>query len=507
MKRILFFAFILFFCQTAYCTEETSFASEIDKCAAKVRNDWNIPGFSLTVMHEGKTVLSKGYGVKTKGGSAPVDGATVYQIGSVSKSFTAALMAMMVDEGKVRWDDRVKDILPDFELYDKAVENDLRVSDIMTHRMGFRSQALTYAPNVGYDTDDVYRMLSLLKPEYPFRDGMHYNNMTFIIAQKIIEKVSGLSWEDNLNCRIFAPLGMGSASCGGPGFESAENVASPHNMYSVKDSIRCSPIRGEGRALHWLSVVGPAGGINCSSKDLARWAQFHLDDGVAAGRRLISSNQMGYLHSGVAISAITDEKITIYGHCWYIEQTESCRIYYHTGTTWGQAALCVWVPSLNLSFAMLFGSDVPSNPRFALMRSIVDIYSGAPKRDYSKEEKNKWLHRRGGSSGKSGFTYQYGSAVHPAKDICGKYTKEAPFGDAEISTKNGRLYITIGRYGWRHPLSHLKGNTYFFYSDGHRFPVRFKFSAGGGAEGFELDWGYGEKFGPWKRKNLLPSAP
>ena len=497
MKRFLFLLLLCLVFIPASASSDC--ASEIDAFAAKLRTDWNIPGFSLTVIHNGETVLSKGYGVKTLGADSPMDGNTVLQIGSVSKSFTATLMAMMVDDGLVKWDDRVKDILPDFELKDKYIEDELRVCDIMTHKMGYWSQAMTYVPNVGYDADDVYRMFAVLEPSYPFRDGMHYNNMAYIIAQKIIEKLSGLSWEENLSKRIFSPLRMTSSSCGKDGFLAAENVASQHDMYRWKGNPRCSKIKGEGRALHWLTIVGPAGGINCSSADLAAWADFQMSGVAADGKSIISREQLDYLHSGVAVSTQNNEKITLYGQGWYIEQNRNCRIYYHTGTTWGHAALCVFVPELELSFAMLFNAEISSRARFALMRRIRDIYRDAPYRDYSTEALNAWRKGGGGSSYKSGFTYKYSSAVRPASALCGRYSKEEPFGDAVISQKDGKLFITIGKYGWKHSLRHNKGNMYYFHSDGHRFSVRVSFRKDGKARGFELDWGCGEKFGPWKK--------
>ncbi|MBR5056790.1 MAG: beta-lactamase family protein, partial [Bacteroidales bacterium] len=147
----------------------------IDAYARKVRKDWNIPGFALAVVKDGEVVLAKGYGDKERGKPGAVDANTVFQIGSVSKSFTAALMSMMVDEGKVRWEDKVKDVLPEFELLDKDIEAEVEVRDLMTHKLGFRSQVGTYFPNAGYDRDDVMKMMSLVEPQYGLRQGITYN--------------------------------------------------------------------------------------------------------------------------------------------------------------------------------------------------------------------------------------------------------------------------------------------------------------------------------------------
>lgn len=504
MIRRLFISLALLLCSGglfAQVTEEI--VASIDSYADKVLKEWNIPGFSLTVVKDGEVVLSNGYGVKVKGQEARVDENTVYQIGSVSKSFTAALMAMMVDEGKVSWTDRVKDILPEFELADKSVEEVVEVRDLMTHKFGFKSQAGTYIPNVGYSRGDVAKMMSLVQPAYGFREGFHYNNMAFLWAMQIIENVSGMSWEENLRTRIFEPLGMTTASCNSDGFLAAENRAAQHDYSRGRDSARVVVLKGEARALHWLTVVGPAGGINCSAADLAKWAEFHRTMGLSPldGRRLISKKQMQYLHKGYSISSQTDNMIKLYGHCWYVEQNDRYRVYYHTGTTWGHTALCVFMPQQNLSIAMLFDAEVPNGPRFAIMRRIIDLYRGEADTDYSTVEYRKWLKGGGGGSGAgTGWTIRYSSATPSSAALVGHYSKDELFGDADITIAGGKLYIKVGKEGWTHRLVHIKGNKYQFSSDGHTFPVIFRMdSKSGKASAFEINWGCGEIFGAWNR--------
>ncbi len=485
---------------TAARSQRDAIYDNIDSYARKVRKDWNIPGYALAVIKDGEVVLAKGYGEKMRGKKNPVDANTVFQIGSVSKSFTAALMSMMVDEGKVRWEDKVKDILPEFELFDKEIEAEVEVRDLMTHKLGFRSQVGTYFPNAGYDRDDVMKMMSLVEPVYGLRERVTYNNMSFLWAMRIIENLSGMSWEENLRIRIFEPLGMTSASCNGEGFLASENVAAQYDVSRGRDSARVSLITGEGRALHWLGVVGPAGGINCSVSDLAKWAEFHRNMGIADGTRIISRRQMEYLHTGRSITSQTPEKITVYGHCWYVEQNSRYRVYYHTGTTWGHTAICAFVPDLGLSLAVLFSSEVPNGPRFALIRRIIDLYLGAPDKDYSAEEFRAWIKGGSGSSSPSGFTIPYTKAVPQAGAITGRYVKEEPFGDARVSLRDGKLYITVGKKGWTHRLVHTDGNRYRFTSDGHSFPVIFRVGSDGRGTEFEINWGNGEKLGPWKKE-------
>ena len=202
MRRLLTLAALLLAClaplmaqgQTAEASERDAIYDNIDSYARKVLRQWSIPGFALEVVKDGEVVLAKGYGVRDRIDKVPVDANTVFQIGSVSKSFTAALMAMMVDEGKVRWDDKVKDILPEFTLYDKEMEAEAEVRDLMTHKLGLRSQVGTYFPNVGYTRDDVMKMMGLVEPVYGLREAVTYNNMAFLWAMKIIENLLFIFW-------------------------------------------------------------------------------------------------------------------------------------------------------------------------------------------------------------------------------------------------------------------------------------------------------------------------
>ena len=286
--------------------------SEISAYAEQVRTQWKIPGLSLAVVHGDSLVFSGGFGVREKGKTTDGDGewtavtdSTLFHIGSMTKAFTAAVIASLVDEGLLRWDDTVKHILPDFEWYDDSVEAVMQVRDLLTHSTGLVAQAGTYIPNLGYDRDDIYRMFRYIEPVYPFREKFAYNNITFIIAARIIETVTGRSWEDNIRERIFIPLGMSSSVPGSEGYLQAGRKASVAHYFGYsrgrnggRGSIYVTPLYGEERALHWVDVIGPAGSISSTAADMARWVRFHLNNGAVirtvepADNGLISSFPM-----------------------------------------------------------------------------------------------------------------------------------------------------------------------------------------------------------------------
>lgn len=500
MKRLLLFLSLILLNPSAFAQSDSTLVQNLDAYIETIRQQWLVPGMSVALLRDGETLLAKGYGVKEKGKPDPVNEATVYQIGSVSKSFTATLMAMMVEEGRLQWNDRVKDLLPDFEPADNTLREETRVADLMTHRMGYASQAGTYFPNLGYDRAQTLQILYRLPPEHGLREGKHYNNATYLIAERILESVSGKTWEELLQERIFTPLGMSSASTGKEGYLNAPNVAGQHELFNSGDTLKCVQLRGESRALHWLTVIGPAGGINASVTDLARWAEFHRKGGLnEAGERILSEEQAEYLHTGVLVDQQDEESITLYGQGWYIEQNRKCRIYYHTGTTWGHTALCVFIPDFSISLAILVDSEAPGPVRFSILRRLVDLCLGLPDTDYSTPAMEKWLNRKG-SAPKRASRFALTKNRPAPEAIVGRYTLAEPFGDARVYLKENRLYIQIGPQKWSHRLTRERGNRWSFYSDGHRFRATFKIGPDGKAEAFDIDWGHGETFEPWVRK-------
>lgn len=477
--------------------------SNIESYIEQIRSDWKIPGMGVSILKDGELILCKGYGVKNLDNPQDsVDSHTLFQIGSVSKSFTAYLLATLVDEGLISWDNTVKEILPDFKMYDPWVTEHLQVKDLTSHKTGIGRQVGTYIPNLGYDRDDIYRMLELIEPSYTFRGAYQYNNITFIPAARIIEKVTGKSWEDNIRERIFEPLGMDESTINGEGFAEAQNVALPYEFLSKEGKMVINPLYGEEQALWWLTVIGPAGSICCPPKDLIKWAQFQLDGGKVDGKELISKKNMDYLHRGVTITSQSESKTTLYSHCWFIEQSKKGRIYFHTGTTWGMTTLCAFVPELDLGLTIQVNSEAPSEPRYAVLRRLVDLCLDLEDYDYNAEFLKEWY----ANAAKKAEEEEKAAAekvVEPAPDsklLVGKYTKDPLFGDAWITLEKGKLYIKIGKQGWKHEMTHVSGNIYKFRSDGTAFEIKFKFEEGQKkAASFEVDFKEGEDFGPWTR--------
>lgn len=543
---------------------EDKLAAQIDSYAKTVMAQWELPGFALAVSVDNKVIMSKGYGVKelrpangigfkgarfddrsvTSGGvqgvvnepGAPIDAKTIFQIGSISKSFTAAIMAQLVEEKKVKWTDKVIDILPDFKMFtdeDGYVTRNMMVRDCFLHSTGLVNEAGTYFGNLGYDRHDTYKLLGLMKPGFSFRSAYDYNNITFMIAWEIIEKLTGKTWEENIQERVFNPLKMNATRVNAEGFASSKNVATPHD-WTYSGKIEVMPLYANEQALHWLTVIGPAGGVSSNVEDMIRYAQFHCNNGYVVNRDasgavvdttfIMPRRAMAGLHRGYTVTSQDSTKTNLYAMCWFVEQNNRFRLYFHTGTTWGMTAICFYVPEHKIAGVVLVNSEVNANPRYAIMRRVIDlvrIYQGvdpqpAALRDYSTEYFNSYKEARDKAlaAAKAVKNEDVLAEVADPSIFVGKYVKDELFGDfyvtyekpAKKGGEKGKLFIEFGKKkgqsGFKNELKHISGNKYEFRCDGWGFEVTFTQESSGAVSGLNLKFGCGEEacFGGWTKE-------
>jgi CubicO group peptidase (beta-lactamase class C family) len=216
---------------------------------------FEVPGLSLTIVKDGKVVVAKGYGVRNLGEAAPVDENTLFAIGSNSKAFTTACLAILVDEGKIAWDDRVYTRMPEFQMYDPYVSHEMTIRDLLTHRsgMGLGEGDLLFWPHSTYTRGEIIHQLRYMKPASSFRSAFAYDNLLYMTAGQIIPAVTGTSWDDFVRQRIFFPLGMTTSNVTNSTFKPGDNVAYPHSR--VDEKLQSIPFVN-------IDNVGPAGSIN-----------------------------------------------------------------------------------------------------------------------------------------------------------------------------------------------------------------------------------------------------
>ena len=337
-----------------------------DAYAEQAVRDWEVPGLAIAVVKDGEIAFAKGYGVRELGKPEPVDTRTLFAIGSTTKAMTAAAVGMLVDDGKLAWDDPVTVHLPDFRLYDPYVTREVTVRDLLTHRAGLgKADFLWYGQENA--TDEILHRLRYVEPQTSMRSHFTYQNIMYVTAGEVIEAASGMSWADFIQTRIFDPLGM-SASV--PTLTMAggrSNVASPHYR-----------IDGTVTVIENASVdpVAPAGSIWSNVGDMAKWVRFLLNEGVTdEGERLLSEETHAELFTPQMIirrdsfyptGRLTKPHWTTYGLGWFQADYDGRAVDFHTGSIDGMVAIVGLIRDENLGVYVLANLD-HAELRHALM--------------------------------------------------------------------------------------------------------------------------------------------
>jgi CubicO group peptidase (beta-lactamase class C family) len=273
---------------------------EIDDLAARAMETFQTPGIAIGVVQGGELVYARGHGVREIGRPDPVDPDTLFQIASLTKAFTAAALGILVDEGKLDWDDPVIDYLPEFRMYDPWVTREFTIRDLLTHRSGLGLGAgdLLFWPQAKSTPEDIMRAMRHLQPETSFRTAYAYDNLLYAIAGELVGAVSGVAWADFVEGRIMQPLGMTQCRSLPDRVEGLPNRATPHAV--VDGTLETTFFSGGG-------ATAAAGAINCNVSGLARWAAMHLAGGALPdGTRLLSEETHDELWKPVTLRRVSD---------------------------------------------------------------------------------------------------------------------------------------------------------------------------------------------------------
>jgi CubicO group peptidase (beta-lactamase class C family) len=359
-----------------------------DYVAAAIK-EWNIPGVALAIVKDGKPIVVKGYGVTKLGTSDAVNPDTMFDIASLTKSFTAAAIATLVDEGKLDWDTPVREYLPIVQFSDPYLTSNVTLRDLLSHRTGLRNNA---APFRGHLTRaQVVALFKHLSTSEPFRARWVYSNIGYALAGEVAAAATGSTWEKLVTSRIIEPLGLKRTTAYFDTLTTMGNYAAGHVV--VDGSQRAVP-RGSER----LSTAA-AGAVQSSARDLANWMLFQLGDGTFNGKRLISADAMAEMH-GPQVYVPTKlafrtsrqlQRSAAYGFGWQVWDYRGHHMLWHTGNGDGQVASMVLLPDSNLGIAIVtntWRTGVQLN--FALTNRLIDHYLGLQTRDYVAEFRTSW---------------------------------------------------------------------------------------------------------------------
>ncbi|MDQ3292501.1 MAG: serine hydrolase, partial [Bacteroidota bacterium] len=415
----------------------------LDAYYEKARKDWDVPGMAIAIVKNDSVVFAKGYGVLNNKTGGQVNANTIFGIASNTKAYTAAALAILVDEGKLNWTDPVIKFLPYFQLYSPYVTQTLNIRDLLSHRVGldtFSGDLLWY--NTTYSREEILRRARFLKPTYAFRDGFGYSNLMFIAAGQIIEAVSGQTWENFIRTRILQPLGMQQTYLSVRDLTGKANVASPHGFDANRKPVATT-------FTPW-DAWNPAAGIFTSVNQHAQWLRLQLNRGTYKGKRIFSESASHEMWSPVQPLPISQEAeknipsthFSATGLGWFLSDYQGRKIIGHGGGHEGMNSRTVLVPEENLGFVVLTNSM--SSIMTPLANRTIDAFLNVPNpRDWSQVSLAASKPREAGA-GQPGSTTSTSTkaAFSPIKKFVGKYTSPL-YGDAVITETNNTLQLQL----------------------------------------------------------------
>lgn len=416
----------------------------LDSYVAAAVKAWDIPGLSIAVVRGDSIVFAKGYGVRELGKPGAVDENTLFAVGSTTKAMTVAALGMLVDSGKVAWDDPVIRHLPEFRLIDPTLTQTTTVRDILTHRTG-----LGTVDNIWYAADgtieDVIAKLQYQPMAAPPRTRYAYQNAMYATAGTLLARRSGVSWDRFLHERLFTPIGMSGARTSVLQLDTTENVATPHDV--INDTLR--PIAHRN-----LDNIAPAGAVYAGARDMAKWIRFMLDTARVNGRRLLSEATWREIFtpqflvprgSFYPTTRLTGTNFTSYGLGWFLQDYRGEFVAMHTGSIDGMVAIVGLLPAQQVGVVVLANRD-HAELRHALMWRVFDAYLGAPARDWSKEVQSMYaeLAAQGRARREREDTRVEGTSPSlPLAKYAASYT-DPLYGTAHVREENGKLTIDMG---------------------------------------------------------------
>lgn len=450
MKKIIlsFIAVVFVMIASAQKKNAKPFSTQIASLETKMNEGlvkYNVPGGAIAVVYNNEIILSKGFGLKNAETKEPVTENSSFAIASNSKAFTSAALAICVDRGLLKWDDKVQDFLPELKLYDPYVSANLTVRDLLSHRQGFETFAgdlIWYGTN--HSRSEVLRRWQFVEPKYGFRTTYGYSNIAFLAAGQIVEKVTGKSWDEFVKNEFFIPLGMKHANTSITAFQPGADIAAPHNTVKGKNI----PIP----YVNWDNI-GPAGSINACVNELSQWMMLQLNKGALGGKKYWDEKrtyEMWEYNINKPVSKWQRENMPSrhangYGLGWELMEYGGHKIVSHGGGYDGMISKTVLVPDMNLGFVILTNSNnsLPSAMGF----EFLDLFLGV------KGEKD-WVSEFAPIAEKElNETMEIREVYACYEDVTGVYESEM-YGKVEVKKQGNVLLIDFL------PTALFKGELY-----------------------------------------------
>jgi CubicO group peptidase (beta-lactamase class C family) len=427
-------------------------AAHLRQYVPTVMQEWQVPGLAMAVVAGDRVVYSGAFGLRDVERRLPVTPETLFAIGSATKAFTTLALGTLVDEGKLDWDEPVRAYLPEFQLRDPFASERMTARDLVTHRSGLPRHDLAWYGSP-LSRAELFRRLAELEPSADFRTRFQYQNLMFMTAGFLAEKVSGRSWEALVRERILAPLGMRATDFSIQAMQAAPDHARAYRRRDEGVGIEEMPLRN-------VDAVGPAGSINSSVLDMASWVRLHLGDGTFGGRRVVSRATLEELHApqvvireGALPQLLADDEqpYLLYGLGWFVQPWRGRHLIQHGGNIDGFTALVSFLPREKLGLVILTNLDNSLLP-YAVAFHTYDRLLGLPEKDWDGLFKAKRdavetataQRRRAAEAERKKGT----RPAHPLDEYAGVYTHPA-YGELRVERdgKGGLRFACNGLAG------------------------------------------------------------
>ncbi|MFV5691264.1 serine hydrolase [Flavobacterium sp. LT1R49] len=479
MKNKLFVAITLI--ATTFSFAQIS-SSQVDELVERSLKTFNVPGIAVAIVKDGKIIHAKGYGVKSILTNEKVDANTLFAIASNSKAFTTAALAMLVDEKKLKWDDKVTRYLPEFKMYNEYVTREFTIRDLLTHRSGLGRGAgdlMRLPSGSDFTKQDIIQNLQYLKPVSAFRTKFDYDNLLYIVAGEVIHMASGKSWCDFVEERIMKPLGMDYSAASFVRLKDTSNIIAPH-----------VPIDGKLKVISRRKdqVSDAAGGIYSSVSDMSKWMIMQLNNGKydTANQQLFSEKEHTEMWTPQTIIPATTKPpynthFSSYGLGWYLTDIKGYKQAAHTGGLRGIVTQVTLIPELNLGIVVL--TNQQSGAAFsAITNTVKDSYLGIQSEDYVTKYSTTLKENKASADKVSDDVWASVSKNKKEKikidfkSFIGTY-KDNWFGEVVLSERKGKLYFAAKRspqlsgevFFYKENNFVVKWNNAYFNADAHLF--------------------------------------
>ncbi len=406
-----------------------------DAVVDKAIRDFKVPGLAIAVVKDGEVIYARGFGNRDVEKGLPVTPGTLFAIGSCTKAFTTFVMGTLVDEGKLDWDTPVRTYLPGLRMSDPIATESITPRDLVTHRSGLPRHDMVWY-NTRLTGKDVFARLAHFEPTEPLRAKFQYNNMMFMLAGHLVETVDGRPWEEAVRARIFGPLGMNSSNFSVLDSQKARDFARPYDEQEGK--VRVIPFRD-------ITNVGPAGSINSSVAEMARWVAVHTHGGKLDGKAIISAAVLDDLHTPQMSIGQPSAKKEIspasYAMGWMTDTYRGHRRVHHGGGIDGFTANTCLFPDDGMGLVVLTNKDGTPLPELIARHASDRLLSLEPIDWLAEglEKRNKALDAEKEARKKKESVRRPGTRpAHALEEYAGDY-EHPGYGAFTVELRDGKL--------------------------------------------------------------------